>query len=73
MNFLALMSVMLAFVNVLPIPGLDGGHLLYFLIEFIIRRPLSMAVEIMATRIGFVLLLLLTLAAVYNDILRLIN
>ncbi|MBX9586515.1 MAG: RIP metalloprotease RseP [Gammaproteobacteria bacterium] len=72
-NFLALMSVMLAFVNVLPIPGLDGGHLLYFLIEFIIRRPLSMAVEIVATRIGFVLLILLTLAAVYNDILRLIN
>ncbi len=72
-NFLALMSVMLAFINVLPIPGLDGGHILYFLVEFIIRRPLSMAVEIFTMRIGFLILLLLTLAASYNDILRLIN
>lgn len=72
-NFLALMSIMLAFVNVLPIPGLDGGHILYFLVEFIIRRPLSMAVEIFTMRIGLILLILLTLAASYNDILRLIN
>lgn len=72
-NFLALMSIMLAFINVLPIPGLDGGHILYFLLEFIIRRPLSMAFEIFTMRLGLFILILLTLAASYNDILRLIK
>jgi regulator of sigma E protease len=73
LNFLALMSVMLAFVNVLPIPGLDGGHLMYFLIEFIIRRPLSAAVEIFTMRLGLIFLLLLTLAVSYNDIARMMQ
>lgn len=70
LSFLALISVMLAFVNVLPVPGLDGGHLLYFLIEFILRRPLSIAAEVLTMRIGMVMLLLLMLAATMNDILR---
>jgi regulator of sigma E protease len=73
LNFLALISVMLAFVNVLPIPGLDGGHILYFLIEFILRRPLSAAVEIFTMRLGLLFLLLLTLAVSFNDIMRLLK
>ncbi len=73
LNFLALFSVMLAFVNVLPIPGLDGGHMLYFLLEFILRRPLSAAVEIFTMRLGLIFLMLLTLAVSYNDILRLLQ
>lgn len=73
LNFLALMSVMLAFVNVLPIPGLDGGHILYFMIEFITRRPLSPAVEILTMRLGLIFLLLLTVAVSYNDIARLLQ
>lgn len=73
LNFLALFSVMLAFVNVLPIPGLDGGHMLYFLIEFVMRRPLSAAVEILTMRMGLLFLILLTLAVSYNDILRLLQ
>ena len=72
-RFLALVSIMLAFVNVLPVPGLDGGHILYFLVEFIIRRPLSQNIEIFTMRIGMMLLLLLTLMVTYNDILRLIK
>jgi regulator of sigma E protease len=73
LNFLALISVMLAFVNVLPIPGLDGGRLLNYLIEFIIRRPISASIELFTLRLGFLFLLLLTLVVTYNDILRLLQ
>lgn len=72
-RFLALVSIMLAFVNVLPIPGLDGGHILYFLVEFILRRPLSQRAEIITMRVGLSFLLLLTLLVTYNDIVRLIK
>ena len=41
-NFMALISINLAFLNILPIPGLDGGHIFLILIESIIRRPLSL-------------------------------
>jgi regulator of sigma E protease len=71
LGFLALISVMLAFVNLLPIPGLDGGHLLNYLIELIIQRPLSIHYEIASIRIGMVILLLMMVLATYNDILRL--
>ena len=40
-NFMALISINLAFLNILPVPGLDGGHIFIILIETIIRRPLS--------------------------------
>lgn len=71
LGFLGLISVMLAFLNVLPIPGLDGGHLFNYLIELIIRRPLPLQYEIMSVRIGFFLLLLLMITATFNDLLRL--
>ncbi|MBA2654940.1 MAG: RIP metalloprotease RseP [Gammaproteobacteria bacterium] len=71
LGFLALISVMLAFINVLPIPGLDGGHLLNFLIEFIIRRPLSLRFEMISVQVGIFLLIMLMVLATFNDILRL--
>lgn len=73
LGFLALISVMLAFINILPIPGLDGGHLLLFLIEAIMRRPLTLGAEILLTRIGFMMLLMLIFAATFNDIMRIIS
>jgi len=70
-GFLALISVMLAFVNILPIPALDGGHLLFFLIEAIIRKPIPDAVQILALRIGIIFLVVLMFQATVNDLLRL--
>jgi regulator of sigma E protease len=52
---------------------LDGGHLLYYLIEIIKGSPVSEAVEQMGQRIGLVLLMMLMSIAIYNDILRLVN
>ncbi len=72
LSFLGLVSVMLAFVNIVPIPGLDGGHLFFFLLEAIRRKPLSLASEALALRIGMILLLLLMLTVTMNDILRLV-
>lgn len=72
LEFLALVSVSLAVLNLLPIPLLDGGHLLYYLIEFATRRPVSEAVQVYGQQIGLVMLLSLMGLAVYNDILRIL-
>lgn len=71
LGFLGLISIMLGFINLLPIPGLDGGHLLNYLIELIIRRPLSIQYEIISVRIGFIILLTIMVIATFNDLLRL--
>jgi len=68
--FIALLSVNLAVLNVLPIPILDGGHLLFLLIEKLRGSPLSIKTRMMAQQVGLVLLLLLIVAVTYNDILR---
>jgi regulator of sigma E protease len=70
-SFLAIFSLMLGFVNILPIPGLDGGHLLYFLIEAVRGKPLKMTTQILIWRIGIAILILLMFQAIMNDILRL--
>ena len=67
---LCLISVNLGVLNLLPIPVLDGGHLLMFFIEAVQRRPIDLATRALATRIGLVLLLALMVTAVGNDILR---
>lgn len=69
--FLALVSISLGILNLLPIPILDGGHLLYYFIEFIKGSPVSEAVEAMGQRIGVMMLVMLMLLAFYNDIIRL--
>jgi regulator of sigma E protease len=70
-SFLALFSVMLGFVNILPIPGLDGGHLLYFLLEAVRGKPLQISTQTLLWRIGIAILILLMCRAIINDVLRL--
>ncbi|AWN17043.1 RIP metalloprotease RseP [Salinisphaera sp. LB1] len=72
-SFLAFISVNLALINLLPIPVLDGGHLLYYAIEWIRGRPLSEAVQAAGQQAGMVALLMLMALAFYNDILRLLG
>jgi regulator of sigma E protease len=57
-------------LNILPIPVLDGGHLLFFLIEIIIRRPVSVRVREVAQQAGMFVLILLMIFVFYNDITR---
>ena len=69
--FLALVSVSLGVLNLLPVPLLDGGHLLYYAAEFFTGRPVSERVQEIGQRIGIGLLSLLMFFALYNDIQRL--
>ena len=71
--FLALISISLGVLNLLPIPLLDGGHLMYYIIEIAKGSPVSDKVMEIGQRIGMGLLLLLMAFALYNDITRLIN
>jgi regulator of sigma E protease len=73
MGFLALISISLGVLNLLPIPLLDGGHLMYYLVEIIKGSPVSERVMDVGQRLGMSLLLLLTAFALYNDINRLIS
>lgn len=68
--FTAFLTLNLGIINLLPIPILDGGHLLFLLIELIMRRPLGIKKMEIAQKIGFTLLILLLLTVTYNDILR---
>jgi regulator of sigma E protease len=72
-KFLALVSISLAVLNLLPIPILDGGHLLYYVVEIVTRAPLSERSMDIGQRIGLALLLMLMAFAFYNDIDRLIS
>ena len=65
---MAMISVNLAVINILPIPGLDGGHLLVIVIESIIRRPLSIKAKIAIQKVGMVFLLSLMVIVLVNDI-----
>lgn len=69
----ALISINLGVLNLLPIPVLDGGHIVFYLLEIIIGRPLSPKVMEIATKIGLAILILLMMFAVYNDINRIIK
>lgn len=68
--FLAVLSINLGVLNLLPVPVLDGGHLLFFLVEAVIRKPVSVKVREMAQQVGICLLALLMVYAFYNDIVR---
>jgi regulator of sigma E protease len=67
----AILSMVLAFVNILPIPALDGGHLLFLLIEAVTRREPSVKVRMIAQQIGMVLILGLMVLVLFNDVTRL--
>ena len=68
--FTAVISVNLAVLNLLPVPMLDGGHLLFFVIEAVLGRPVSLRKREAAQQLGLVLLLLLMVFAIYNDLVR---
>ncbi len=73
LSFMALISISLGVMNLLPIPVLDGGHLLYYSLEVITGRPLSQRVGEIAQRAGVGLLMALMMVAVFNDIARLLS
>jgi len=70
-RFLAYLSVSLGILNLLPIPVLDGGHIVYYTIEAIRRKPLSEQAQALGLRIGMALILTLMMFALYNDLMRL--
>lgn len=69
--FLAMLSLSLAIINILPFPVLDGGHIIIILIEGIIRRELPLKVKLAIQQAGLVILLLLMAFIIYNDIISL--
>ena len=73
LSFLALVSISLAVLNLLPIPMLDGGHLLYYLIEILKGSPPAEWIVEWGQRAGVALLGLLTVLALYNDLIRLLS
>ena len=70
-SFLAYLSISLGVLNLLPIPVLDGGHLLYYGIELITGRPVSEKIQVIGFKLGMALLLSLMTLAIVNDFLRL--
>ncbi len=73
LSFLALVSISLGVLNLLPIPVLDGGHLLYYAVEVIRGSPPSVRAVEVAQRVGVGMLILLTALALYNDLTRLLS
>jgi regulator of sigma E protease len=72
LEFIAFISISLGVMNLLPIPVLDGGHLLYYSLEVLTGRPLSVRFAEMAQRAGVGLLFMLMALAVFNDLVRLL-
>ena len=70
LSLLAMLSISIGILNLLPIPMLDGGHLMYYLIEFVMRRPIPDKVQLMFQQLGMSFLILLSIFALYNDLLR---
>jgi regulator of sigma E protease len=72
LGFLALLSISLGVMNLMPIPILDGGHILYNLIEIVTRRPVPEKVQSFGLQIGLLLISGIMVLAVYNDVARLL-
>lgn len=71
-NFIAIISINLAILNLMPVPVLDGGHIMFLTIEALRGRPLSERILMIANKVGMALLLLLITFVFYNDIMRII-
>ena len=67
MSFLALLSIAVGVVNILPIPGLDGGALLYLALEKIRGKPLSIAMEVLLYRLAMIVFCLVMVQLMLND------
>lgn len=72
-SFIGIISVSLALINLLPIPVLDGGHIFFYLIELVRRKPVPIEIQEKAQMVGLSLLLLLMVFVFYNDIMRIIS
>ncbi len=72
-GFLAIISIGLGVINLLPIPLLDGGHLMYYIVEVFRGRPLSERAMEIGARLGVICIGLMIMLALYNDMLRLLN
>ena len=70
LNLVALISVSIGLINLFPIPLLDGGHLLFYAIEAIRRKPLSERTQEISFRIGLAIVLMLTIFVTWKDIVR---
>jgi len=73
LEFLAIVSISLGVLNLLPIPILDGGHLMYYLIELFKGRPVSEEAQLLGQRVGIALLVALMGLAFFNDLARLLS
>ncbi|MGB1310045.1 MAG: RIP metalloprotease RseP [Leucothrix sp.] len=73
MSFLAIVSLSLGVLNLLPVPMLDGGHLMYYLIEIVKGSPVSEKFEAAGMRVGMAMVGVLMVLAIYNDITRLVS
>ena len=71
LSFLAFLSIAIGMINILPIPGLDGGHVLFQAIELVTRRPVSLRVQSLMYRLGILFLFVMLFQAVMNDVMRL--
>jgi len=71
LQFMALLSVSLGVLNLLPVPVLDGGHLLYYMLELVKGSPVSLRVQEVGQQVGLFLIIGLMVLALYNDLLRL--
>lgn len=72
LGFIALVSISLGVLNLLPIPMLDGGHLLYYFVELLRGKPVSAGVMEIGTRVGLAVVIMTMMLALYNDIHRLV-
>jgi regulator of sigma E protease len=70
--FIALLSINLGILNLLPIPVLDGGHLVFFFIEAITRKPVNLRMREIAQQVGILVLIMLMIFVFYNDITRIL-
>ncbi|MEX1236741.1 MAG: RIP metalloprotease RseP [Pseudomonadales bacterium] len=70
-GFIALLSISLGVLNLLPIPVLDGGHHLYYFIELVARRPVPEKIQLWGLQVGIALIVSIMLLAFYNDLMRL--
>ncbi len=70
MNFIALFSVNLFLLNLLPIPVLDGGHVVFILFEMIFRRSVHQRIQAIATQVGLIVLMLFMILVIVGDMMK---
>jgi regulator of sigma E protease len=69
-GFMAMLSITLAIINILPFPALDGGHFVFLLYEAVFRKPVSHKIQIVVQNVGFIALMLFMAFVLYNDIIH---